>query len=90
MKAFGTTAKTARITRPLAVNQGVYNLFLSAGLGLSFLLHDPERVYAQLFFLSCVIVAAATAGLVVSRRIMYIQGLPAVLAIAAVLVRATS
>jgi putative membrane protein len=78
-KAFNTTAKTAEITYPLAINQGVYNLFLAAGLLLSFLLDDPARWQAQMFFLSCVVVAAVTAGLVVSKRIMLLQGLPALL-----------
>ena len=81
MKVFGTTAKTAEITSALATNQGVYNLFLSAGLLLSFLLDAEFQLQAQLFFLSCVIVAAITAGVVVSKRIMIIQGLPALLAL---------
>jgi putative membrane protein len=76
-KVFGTTEKTAQVTYPLAINQGVYNLFLSAGLLLSFLLQDPMREQAQMFFLVCVCVAAVTAGFVVSKRIMIIQGLPA-------------
>lgn len=85
MKVFNTTPKTAEITRPLAINQGVYNLFLSAGLLLSFLLEDPAAFQARLFFLACVVVAAITAGVVVSKRIMIIQGLPAALAIVAVI-----
>lgn len=85
-KAFGTTMESARITRPLAINQGVYNLFISAGLLLSFLLEQPTRRQAQVFFLVCVIVAAITAGAVVSKRIMLIQGLPAVIALVAVMV----
>ncbi len=85
MKAFGTNPKTAEITRPLAINQGVYNLFLSAGLFLSLILKDDSAFQAKLFFLSCVVVAAITAGVVVSKRIMVIQGLPAVLGIFAVI-----
>lgn len=84
-KAFGTTPKTAAITYPLAINQGVYNLFLAAGLFLSFVLAETAQGQAQLFLLSCVIVAAITAGLVVNKRIMFIQGLPAVAALIAVI-----
>ncbi len=84
-KAFGTTPETAKITQPLAINQGVYNLFLSAGLLLSFLLNGNARFQVQLFLLGCVIVAALTAGYVVNKRIMLIQGLPAVIATIAVI-----
>ena len=31
-KAFGTDKKTAAASQTLAINQGVYNLFLAAGL----------------------------------------------------------
>ncbi len=78
-KAFDTTPQTAEIMYPLAVSQGVYNLFLSAGLFLSFLLDDPFQFQAQLFFLSCVVVAATVVGITVSKKIMLIQGLPALL-----------
>lgn len=84
-KAFGITAKTAEITYRLAINQGVYNLFLAAGLLLSFLLSEPSRFYAQLFLLACVMIAATTAGLVVSKRIMLVQGVPALAALLALI-----
>lgn len=85
MKVFGTTPKTAQITHPLAVNQGVYNLFLSAGLLWALTLDEPVNFQAKLFFLICVAVAAITAGIVVNKRIMFIQGAPALLAIIAVI-----
>ncbi len=85
-QAFGTTVETAKITYPLAINQGVYNLFLSAGLFLSFLLEDPVRFQAQLFFLICVVVAAITVGAVVNKRIMLIQGVPALTALILVII----
>ncbi len=86
MNVFGTTPKTAEITQPLAMNQGVYNLFLSAGLIWSLTLDEPASFQAKLFFLICVMVAAITAGVVVSKRIMIIQGMPALLASIAVIV----
>lgn len=85
MKAFGTTPKTAEITYPLAINQGVYNLFLAAGLFLSFVLEEPSRSHFQTFFLICIVVAAITAGIVISKRIMLVQGFPALLALLTVL-----
>ena len=85
-KAFGTTAEFAEATRTLAANQGLYNGFLAAGLVLALVqgLPGPGQGLAH-FILACVIVAglygAATAG----RRILYVQALPAMLALAAVL-----
>lgn len=84
-KAFGTTEETAAITQPLAINQGVYNLFLAAGLLLSLLLDDPARFQTQVFLLACVMIAALTAGLVVNKRLMLIQGLSALITLAAII-----
>lgn len=80
-KAFGTTKETARSSQTLATNQGVYNLFLAAGLLGSLVAEDPVAYAGKIFFLSCVIVAAITAGLTVSKRIMLIQGTPALVAL---------
>ncbi len=71
-------------TKVMAANQGLYNGFLAAGLVWALLITNPEwqRSVAS-FFLGCVAVAglygAATAG----RRILFVQTLPAVLALAA-------
>lgn len=80
-KTFGTNKQTAATTQTLATNQGVYNLFLAAGLTVSLLVEDPIAFAFKVFFLGCIIVAAITAGLTVSKRIMLIQGLPALLAL---------
>ena len=85
-RAFGTTAEFAEASQSLAANQGLYNGFLSAGLVWS-LLH-PDVAFAmqlKLFFLACVIVAAIYGALSVKRSILYVQGIPAMLALAAVL-----
>lgn len=83
---FRTSPDFAAATRVLAANQGLYNGFLAAGLVLALVqgLPGPGQGLAH-FILACVIVAglygAATAG----RRILYVQALPAMLALAAVL-----
>jgi putative membrane protein len=84
-KVFGTTAATAASSRRLAINQGVYNLFLAAGLGWSLVAADPTGFEAKVFFLGCVVVAAITVGCLVSKRIMLAQGVPALLALILVL-----
>jgi putative membrane protein len=82
MKVFRNTPEKAEITRVLAANQGLYNGFLAAGL-LWGLCSGQRDV--QLFFLGCVVVAALYGAYSVSKRIFYVQGVPALLAIAAVL-----
>lgn len=82
LKVFRNTPEKAEITRVLAANQGLYNGFLAAGL-LWGLCSGQRDV--QLFFLGCVVVAALYGAYSVSKRIFYVQGVPALLAIAAVL-----
>ena len=85
-RAFGTTAEFAEASRTLAANQGLYNGFLAAGLVWSLL--QPDAAFAlqtTIFFLACVIVAAIYGALSVNRRILVMQGLPAMLALAAAL-----
>ena len=85
-RAFGTTAEFAEASKSLAANQGLYNGFLSAGLVWSLL--QPDAAFAlqtKIFFLACVLVAAIYGGVTVNRSILLIQGLPAALALAAVL-----
>lgn len=83
---FGTTAEFAAASRVLAANQGLYNGFLAAGL-LWGLWQGAAGRDVLAFFLICVAVAGIHGGLTVSRRIFLLQGLPALLALAA-LVRA--
>jgi putative membrane protein len=61
-------------SRTLAANQGLYNGFLAAGLVWG-LVADRDDV--ELFFLACVIVAGAYGAVTVSRRILVVQALPA-------------
>ncbi len=83
MKAFGTTPEFAARTRVLAANQGLYNGFLAAGLAWGIWLGeagDPVKA----FFLLCVAVAGVFGALTVSRKILLVQTLPALLALLAV------
>ena len=85
-KAFGLTPEFAQQTRALAANQGLYNGFLAAGLIWS-LLH-PQAEFAwqiALFFLACVAVAGIYGAATASRKILFIQTLPAVVAMLAVM-----
>ncbi len=73
-------------TKVLAANQGLYNGFLVAGLIWSLLISDPEwSQNVALFFLGCVAVAGIYGGLTAQRKILYVQALPALIGIAAVL-----
>jgi putative membrane protein len=83
LKAFRNTPEKAEITRVLAANQGLYNGFLAVGLVWSLLTFSPVFAFElKLFFLGCVIVAALFGAATVSRRILFIQGLPAIVALA--------
>ena len=85
LRAFGQTQAAAAASRVLAANQGLYNGFLAAGLIWSITLGaDGTRV--AVFFLSCVIVAGVYGATTASRKILYVQAVPAALAMAAVLV----
>ncbi|SMQ86091.1 putative membrane protein [Devosia lucknowensis] len=84
-KAFGLTAEFAKATKVLAINQGVYNGFLAAGLIWGLVHPDPELGWQiQLFFLACVAVAGIVGAVTSSRKILFIQTVPAVIAILAV------
>ncbi len=82
LRTFRNTPEKAQMTRVLAANQGLYNGFLAAGLiwGLA-----TAQWAVVGFFLLCVIVAALYGAWSVSRRIFFVQGLPAVAALAAML-----
>jgi len=82
-RVFGTDSAFAEQSKALAANQGLYNGFLAAGLVWGLV---TERTDVQVFFLVCVIVAGVYGAATVSRRILFVQALPAVLALAAVLV----
>lgn len=78
LKTFGNTPEKAAETSVLAANQGLYNGFLVAGLVWSIIATDPVGYRAGIFFLACVIVAGAFGAVTVSKRILFVQALPAV------------
>jgi len=84
-KPFGLTAEFAKQTAVLAANQGLYNGFLALGLAWGLLYPIPEfGQQVQLFFLFCVTVAGIFGGITVKPKIFFIQTVPAVAAILAV------
>ncbi|MFF5726012.1 DUF1304 domain-containing protein [[Kitasatospora] papulosa] len=84
-KAFGTTEEFSAQSATLAANQGLYNGFMAAGLIWGLIAGDPVGYQAQIFFLSCLVVAGVYGAATVSRRILYAQAAPAALALALVL-----
>ena len=86
-RAFNLSADFARQTRVLAANQGLYNGFRAAGLAWGLGLGAPG-VQVVIFFLACVLAAGIFGALTASRKILYIQALPALLALVAVLTQA--
>ncbi len=82
LKVFRQSIEKAEQTRVLAANQGLYNGFLAAGLLYGVATGSREFC---LFFLACVVVAGAYGAASVNRRIFFVQALPALLAIAALL-----
>ena len=85
MRLFRATPESAAATRVLALNQGVYNLFLAAGLAWSLIAPEPTGFQAKLFFLACVTIAGLVGGISVSKRIFAFQALPALIALALVI-----
>ncbi|MDI9311603.1 MAG: DUF1304 domain-containing protein [Limnohabitans sp.] len=86
-KVFKTIPKDLFVpTKVLAANQGLYNGFLAAGLIWSLLICDIEwSKNVALFFLGCVAVAGIYGAITASKRILYVQTVPAVLGILAIL-----
>ena len=85
-KAFGTTPEFSAATKVLAANQGLYNGFLAAGLSLGLWLGIDTAGFALVtYLLACVIVAGIYGAMTVGRKILFIQSVPAALALVAVL-----
>ena len=84
-KAFGLTPEFAAASKVMAANQGLYNGFMAAGLIWGLARGDMPT---QLFFLGCVLVAGLYGAATASRKILFVQAVPALVAIAAVLLAA--
>lgn len=75
-------------TKTLAANQGLYNGFLAAGLIWSFFITDALwQNYVALFFLGCVAVAGLYGAITASKKILFIQTIPAAIGIMLVLLK---
>ena len=83
-RTFGMSAEKAAATKSLAMNQGLYNGFLAAGLAWG-LWMGPAGHATKVFFLGCVLVAGVFGAATASRKILWVQALPAALALALVL-----
>ncbi|MBN9134796.1 DUF1304 domain-containing protein [Phyllobacterium sp.] len=84
LKTFRLTPEFAAASRALALNQGLYNGFLVAGLIWGLWLGQAGFAI-KVFFLGCVVVAGIVGALTVNRRIFFVQGVPAIVALAALL-----
>ena len=82
-KVFGITPDFARESAALASNQGLYNGFLVVALVLGLALHEPHATAFVFYGLGCVVVAGLWGAVTASRRILYVQALPAALAFVA-------
>ncbi len=85
LKVFGNSPDKARITKVLAANQGLYNGFLVAGLGWG-LLQGAAGYEIKVFFLLCVIIAGIYGAVSASKKILYIQALPGLIALISVFI----
>lgn len=76
LKAFGQTLEKAQASKVLAANQGLYNGFLAAGLVWG-LIQGGAGTSFKVFFLACVLVAGVYGAATASRKILFVQALPA-------------
>ena len=77
LRAFRNTPERAAATKVLAANQGLYNGFLAAGLFWGLWLGGPQGRAVMTFFLLCVLVAGLYGAATASRKILFIQAVPA-------------
>jgi putative membrane protein len=85
-RAFGMKQEQAEATKVLAANQGLYNGFLAAGLFYGLWLGaTPVGFQFKVFFLICVIVAGVYGAATASKKILFVQAVPAAIALALVL-----
>jgi len=82
-RVFKLTVEKAELTKGLAMNQGLYNGFLAAGLAWG-LYAGAEGYPVKVFFLGCIIIAGIFGGATVGRKILWVQAVPAAVALAAV------
>jgi len=75
-------------TKVLAANQGLYNGFLAAGLIWTFFIDNLEwKFYVSIFFLTCILIAGIYGGFTASKRIFYVQAVPAIICLFLICIR---
>ena len=84
LKTFRQTPEAAATSKVLAANQGLYNGFLAAGLLWGLWLRGAG-FDIKVFFLACVIVAGLFGGATVNRKILFVQAIPGIIALALLL-----
>ena len=95
LEMFGWTTRARKVfrkfppdmfekTKGMAGNQGLYNGFLAAGLVWSLCITDAAwSVNVATFFLGCVLVAGLYGAITVQKSILFVQAIPATLALLA-------
>lgn len=81
LRAFGQSLEAARASKVLAANQGLYNGFLAAGLAWGLLL-GADGTGTKTFFLTCVLIAGLYGAATASRKILFVQAIPAAVGLA--------
>lgn len=81
LKAFGNSVEKAKMTKIMAQNQGLYNGFLAAGLFWSLLADASLFIMLANFLLGCVLIAGIFGAYTASRKILFIQAIPALIAL---------
>jgi len=85
-KTFGLSKEDAETSKTLAANQGLYNGFLAAGLVLSLIVANADTAFTlKVFFLACVSLAGLYGAMTAKIQILFMQGLPALIALALLL-----
>jgi putative membrane protein len=82
-KTFKRPLAEMEAQKVLAGNQGLYNGFLAAGLVWSYFAVSGYEI--RVFFLVCVVIAGLYGAATASKAILFMQALPAVLALGATL-----
>lgn len=83
-RVFGLTKEQAETMAPAMSNQGCYNGFLALALACGFLLPDAAMGRAfTIYGLACVAIAGVWGAATVQMRILFVQTVPAVLALVA-------
>lgn len=77
-RIFALTPEVAAASEVLAMNQGLYNGFLAAGLIWGVM---KDRFDVKVFFLSCVVIAGIFGGVTAKMSILFTQGMPALVAL---------